>query len=270
VLTDFARRRRWMALAALTTALLCAASQASAKGPGPSGGAGLNGPAGGSTKVPPPPSKHTKGHWLGGFTITEYWPAPESWFKGRLVAAPGLAGRYPIDWLYSASGVSMQGEGELPNGDLVHLNSFGSAGWVTAAGDATSATDGFAAGAPFWRDGDFWRNTAGAVTFPLRKGGWSKGRGRRYVSMRGVSFAPGPSLPLHYYRSIAVDPGVIPLGSRVYIPAYRGDGHGGWFVAQDTGGAIGGRHVDVYRPPPANPADSGANLTRERVFVELH
>jgi 3D (Asp-Asp-Asp) domain-containing protein len=88
--------------------------------------------------------------------------------------------------------------------------------------------------------------------------------------MGGVSFAPGPSLPLHYYRSIAVDPGVIPLGSRVYIPAYRDDGYGGWFVAQDTGGAIGGRHVDVYRPPPADPSDTGANLTRERVFVELH
>ncbi len=41
------------------------------------------------------------------------------------------------------------------------------------------------------------------------------------------------------------------------------------FVAQDTGGAIGGRHVDVYRPPPADPADTGANLTRERVFIEL-
>ena len=50
---------------------------------------------------------------------------------------------------------------------------------------------------------------------------------------------------------------MIPLGSRVYIPAYRHDGHGGWFVAQDTGGAIGGRHIDVFRPPPASSADAG-------------
>jgi 3D (Asp-Asp-Asp) domain-containing protein len=82
-----------------------------------------------------------------------------------------------------------------------------------------------------------------------------------------VRFAAGASLPLHYYRSIAVDPGVIPLGSRVYIPAYKHDGYGGWFVAQDTGGAIGGRHIDVYRSPPASPSDSGQLLTGQRVFV---
>ncbi len=82
-----------------------------------------------------------------------------------------------------------------------------------------------------------------------------------------MSFAPGPSLPLHYYQSIAVDPGVIPLGSRVYIPAYRHDGHGGWFIAQDTGGAIAGRHIDVYRPPPAIPGTAGRYLTRQRILV---
>ena len=60
-----------------------------------------------------------------------------------------------------------------------------------------------------------------------------------------------PRLPLHFYGSIAVDPRVIPLGSRVYVPAYRGDGQGGWFIAQDTGGAINGRHIDVYRAAAA-------------------
>jgi 3D (Asp-Asp-Asp) domain-containing protein len=82
-----------------------------------------------------------------------------------------------------------------------------------------------------------------------------------------VRFAPGPSLPLHAYQSIAVDPRVIPLGSRVYIPAYRGDGHGGWFVAQDTGGAIRGRRIDVYRMPPATPTSGGRYLAGQRVFV---
>jgi 3D (Asp-Asp-Asp) domain-containing protein len=254
------------ALASVMIALSMAASGASAHGPGPTGGTGLHGSGG--SKAPTPPAKHTKGRWLRNFTVTEYWPAPEAWFTGRLVAAAGLPGRYPIDWLYSASGVSMQGEGMLPGGGLIHLDSFGDAGWVTAAGRSTSASNGFAAGAPYWRDGDFWRNRAGAVTFPLRKGGWSAGRGKRYVSMKGVSFAPGASLPLRYYRSIAVDPGVIPLGSRVYIPAYRDDGYGGWFLAQDTGGAIGGHRIDVYRSPPPSPTDTGAYLTGERVFVE--
>jgi 3D (Asp-Asp-Asp) domain-containing protein len=82
-----------------------------------------------------------------------------------------------------------------------------------------------------------------------------------------VTFASGPALPLRYYQSIAVDPRVIPLGSRVYVPAYRHDGHGGWFVAQDTGGAIAGRHIDVYRPPPPTPGGSGRYLTRQRIFV---
>ena len=53
---------------------------------------------------------------------------------------------------------------------------------------------------------------------------------------------------------------MIPLGSRVYVPAYRDDGHGGWFIAQDTGGAINGRHIDVYgrrrRPPPTRAKSS--------------
>jgi 3D (Asp-Asp-Asp) domain-containing protein len=85
--------------------------------------------------------------------------------------------------------------------------------------------------------------------------------------LRGVSFAAGPSLPLRYYQSIAVDPSVIPLGSRVYVPAYRHDGHGGWFLAQDTGGAINGRHIDVYRPPPASSTDSGQLLVAQRIYV---
>jgi hypothetical protein len=217
--------------------------------------------------VPVPPSKHAKGTWLGGFTITEYWPAPESWFVGRLVKAPGLAGRHHIDWLYSATGMSMEGEGVGLNGRLYHIDALGDGGWVTAGGASTSPSSGWAAGAPYWRAGGYWRNRSRAVTFPLSAGGWSAGRGSKYVPLRDVSFAAGGSLSLRYDQSIAVDPGVIPLGSRVYVPAYRDDGHGGWFVAQDTGGAIAGHHIDVYRSPPASPLDSGGYLTSQRIFV---
>lgn len=38
---------------------------------------------------------------------------------------------------------------------------------------------------------------------------------------------------------IAVDPGIIPLGTRVYIPGY------GYAVAEDTGGAIRGHVIDI-------------------------
>jgi 3D (Asp-Asp-Asp) domain-containing protein len=81
-----------------------------------------------------------------------------------------------------------------------------------------------------------------------------------------VSFGTGPSMPLTYYRSIAVDPRYIPMGSRVYVPAYRRIS-GGWFVAQDTGGAIGGKHIDVYRPPPPTFDDGGRYLVRQQIYV---
>jgi hypothetical protein len=220
-----------------------------------------------SSHVPLPPSKRAKGSWLKGVTITEYWPAPESWFVGRMVKAPGLPGLHHIDWLYSATGMSMEGDGIGLDGRLYHIDALGDGGWVTAGGAATSPSDGWSSGAPYWRAGDYWRNHARAVTFPLSAGGWSDGRGSKYVRLRDVSFAAGASLPLRYYQSIAVDPGVIPLGSRVYVPAYRQDGYGGWFIAQDTGGAINGHHIDVYRSPPASPLDSGQYLTSQRIFV---
>ena len=161
----------------------------------------------------------------------------------------------------------MEGDGIGLDGRRYHIDALGDGGWVTSSGAPTSPSDGWAAGPPYWRAGDYWRNSRGAATFPLARGGWSAGTGHHYVPLRGVTFAPGPSLPLRFYQSIAVDPSVIPLGSRVYIPAYRHDGHGGWFSAHDTGGAILGRHVDVYRPPPATPTGSGRYLVDQLVFV---
>ncbi len=143
----------------------------------------------------------------------------------------------------------------------------GSGGWVTAAGKLTDAAAGWLGGPPFWRAGGYWRNGSGGVTFPLQAGGWYAGSGKSYVPLAGVRFAPGPALAIKPYQSIAVDPSVIPLGSRVYIPAYRNDGYGGWFVAQDTGGAIVGHRIDVYRTPPATAATGGQYLVGQRVFV---
>ena len=217
--------------------------------------------------IPGPPAKNARGSWLRGVTITEYWPAPESWFVGRLVKAPGLPGEHRIDWLYSAMGLSMEGEGIGLDGRMYHINALGDGGWVTAAGVPTSPADDWSSGSPFWRAGGYWRNRSGGVTFPLGSGGWSADRGRAYVPLPGVTFAAGGAPRLHFYQSIAVDPSVIPLGSRVYVPAYRNDGHGGWFVAQDTGGAIDGHHIDVYRSPPNSPTDPGHYMTGKRIFV---
>ena len=254
------------ALPFAASAALPSAAAGSGSGGAPIVSGGLD-PTNRPTKVPPPPSKHARGRWLRGVTITEYWPAPESWFVGRAVKTPGLPGEHRIDWLYSATGISMEGEGIGLDGRLYHIDSLGDGGWLTAAGHPTSPSDGWQSGSPFWRAGGFWRNRRNGVTFPLAAGGWWAGRGRRYVALRNVTFAAGASLPLRYYQSVAVDPGVIPLGSRVYVPAYRRDGHGGWFVAQDTGGAINGRHIDVYRPPPPSSTDSGQFLAGQRIYV---
>ena len=248
-----------------------AASGTGGSGSGSSGGAAIFpgglAPTAGRHRIPPPPSKHDHGSWVGRVMITEYWPAPESWFVGRLVKAPGLPGLHRIDWLYSATGMSMEGDGLGLDGRQYHINALGDGGWVTESGRSTDPSSGWGGGAPYWRAGGYWQNRHRGVTYPLAAGGWSNGRGRRYIPLRGVSFAVGASLPLRYYQSIAVDPRTIPLGSRVYVPAYRRDGYGGWFVAADTGGAINGRHIDVYRSPPPAAFDSGQLLTGERIYV---
>jgi 3D (Asp-Asp-Asp) domain-containing protein len=219
--------------------------------------------------APPPEPSHPISHpeWLSGVAITEYYPAPERWFNGRKVTAPGLSGRHPVDWLYSARGLAMEGDGITVSGRPAHIEDLAATYWVNAAGRQTRPVclGQWSEGSPVWLRGG-WRNRFGEVTYPLAGGGWSNGRGGRPLDYGGVTFAPGASLPVRYYHSIAVDPKLIPEGSRVYVPAYRPI-NGGWFVAQDTGGAIKGRHIDVYRPPPASPSDLGRYMTHQRIYV---
>jgi len=86
----------------------------------------------------------------------------------------------------------------------------------------------------------------------------------RYPAISRTRFHPagGPhgdgvlGMILIPFRSIAVDPAVIPTGSLVYIPAARGTRftlpsgepavHDGFFFAADRGGAIKDNHIDVF------------------------
>ena len=70
---------------------------------------------------------------------------------------------------------------------------------------------------------------------------------RAILSMEATAYLPGDGdgacitaigIPATY-GVVAVDPGIIPLGSRLYIPGY------GEAVAADTGGAIYGYRIDL-------------------------
>lgn len=62
---------------------------------------------------------------------------------------------------------------------------------------------------------------------------------------------------------IAVDPSLIPLGSRVYIQ--YPDGHGEYAIAEDTGGAIKGNRIDVAKWTVNEAQDFG--IQHVKVFV---
>ncbi|MED4476185.1 3D domain-containing protein, partial [Oceanobacillus caeni] len=60
------------------------------------------------------------------------------------------------------------------------------------------------------------------------------------ITSTGVDLNANPNA-----KVIAVDPSVIPLGSKVYVDGY------GYAVAADTGGSIKGNKIDVHVPTKA-------------------
>jgi 3D (Asp-Asp-Asp) domain-containing protein len=60
---------------------------------------------------------------------------------------------------------------------------------------------------------------------------------------------------------VAVDPRVIPLGSRVYIPGY------GVALAADTGGAIKGNKIDIYLDSHSECLQRGRHA--ETVYIKI-
>lgn len=87
----------------------------------------------------------------------------------------------------------------------------------------------------------YFKHQVGRTRFKVARGPFGDGV-QRYI--------------LSPFRTIAVDPDVIPYGTAIYIPSARGlpfnlpTGerriHDGYFFAADTGGLIHGNHIDVF------------------------
>ena len=164
----------------------------------------------------------TRPRWLSNAYITEYFPVRETWFGGPLVRAAGIPGRHRASWLYGPHGVAMNGEGLGADGRYYRFQGPYDDGWVNASGQPTSGC---------------WT------------GKWSNGLPARVANPSIAQFAPGRS-SFPFWKTVAADRKLVPIGSRVFIHAYCDTPAHGWFTVLDTGGAIIGAHFDVYRAPP--------------------
>ncbi len=60
----------------------------------------------------------------------------------------------------------------------------------------------------------------------------------------------------------AVDPGVIPLGTKLWVPGY------GWARAEDTGGAIRGAKIDLFFPTREAALQWGRRTVQVKVVTD--
>jgi len=75
------------------------------------------------------------------------------------------------------------------------------------------------------------------------------------VTATGINLKNNPDL-----KVIAVDPNVIPLGTKVYVEGY------GYAVAGDTGGAIKGNKIDVFFPNKSQAYNWGRKTVKIRIL----
>lgn len=75
------------------------------------------------------------------------------------------------------------------------------------------------------------------------------------ITATGIDLRSNPN-----QKVIAVDPRIIPLGSKVYVEGY------GMAVAGDTGGAIKGNRIDIYMPSHSNAIDFGRKSIEIKVY----
>ncbi len=120
------------------------------------------------------------------------------------------------------------------------------------------------------RQGSGWLRDGRTVVYVKRVGGESRFRVTK--AKYGLGSTGCRLIP---YRTIAVDPRFVKLGTKVYIPQYKGttlpDGtiHDGMFIAADRG-HFRGAHVDLFvgtRSPGARPFIRKGYGSRSHVTV---
>ncbi|MCA1062716.1 hypothetical protein LS684_22310 (plasmid) [Cytobacillus spongiae] len=77
------------------------------------------------------------------------------------------------------------------------------------------------------------------------------------ITKTGVDLIENPDA-----RVIAVDPSVIPLGSKVYVEGF------GYARAEDTGGAIKGNRIDIYMEKEKDALNYGVQDVKVKVIKE--
>ena len=83
------------------------------------------------------------------------------------------------------------------------------------------------------------------------------------ASCNGCSGTTATGVNLHANpnaKVIAVDPRVIPLGSKVYVEGY------GYAIASDTGGAIKGNKIDVFFPSKSDAYRWGRKTVKIKIL----
>jgi 3D (Asp-Asp-Asp) domain-containing protein len=122
------------------------------------------------------------------------------------------------------------------------------------------------------RQGSGWLRDGRTVVYVKRVAGESRFRVSR--AKYGLGSTGCRLIP---YRTIAVDPHFVKLGTKVYIPQYKGtqlpDGtiHDGMFIAADRGG-FRGAQVDLFvgpRSPGAQPFINKGYGSRSHVTVYI-